>query len=603
VQPDEQRRRRDGADLGPIDVPADLLAALLDDSPAAMAVWDRQGRFLRVNGAFAELTGLSPQQHLGRTCDEVLGAAAPGVLRVLDQVFSSGLARKGIELTAPGDPDLAPHLLASFAPVRDTHGEPVAVGCVMQDVTDQHVQRQLLSYQASHDQLTGLPNRNLFMDRLQVALSKLGRSGDAVAVLFFDLDHFKDVNDSLGHKWGDRLLRTVGIRLEGVLRPGDTVARLGGDEFAMLCEGLEGTEDALRIGERMVTATVEPLSDGDDTVRITASVGIAMARGADVDPSTLVRDADVAMYQAKELGRNRVALFDREMRRRAVARVDIERELRAAIVAHQLVLHYQPMVDVIAGRILGIEALVRWAHPDRGLLEPGQFIPLAEQTGLIIDLGAWVLDEACRQLAEWQRAGVRPPGRLAVNLSARELAHNDLPELVAETLARYGVSGDALSLEVTETAVMSGGVPSHVIDGLKELGTQLSVDDFGTGYSSLSYLHRLPVDTLKIDRSFVVGLGHDAAARVVSSAILQLSQVLEVVVVAEGVEDIEQMQELITLGCNTMQGFLFSRPLPPGEMTAMLRNPQRVAAQLAADIAAIPRQRPSAAQPALGKEL
>jgi EAL domain-containing protein (putative c-di-GMP-specific phosphodiesterase class I) len=305
----------------------------------------------------------------------------------------------------------------------------------------------------------------------------------------------------------------------------------------------------------------------------------------------LIRDADVAMYQAKELGRNRVALFDGDMRLRAFERVDVERELRTAIDSGELVLHYQPIVDVAAGSLLGLEALVRWQHPRRGLLEPNEFIPLAEQCGLIFDLGAWVLNEACRQLAEWEREGIRPSGRMAINISARQLANAELPGLVADTLARHGLSGEALSLEVTESAVMTSGVPGVVIERLKELGAQLSVDDFGTGYSSLSYLHRLPVDTLKIDRSFVESLGRDEAARVITSAILQLSRALEVDVVAEGVEDLAQIHELIALGCNTMQGFYFSVPLTSTEMGVMLREPER----LSASIAAIPRQRAATA--------
>jgi EAL domain-containing protein (putative c-di-GMP-specific phosphodiesterase class I) len=348
----------------------------------------------------------------------------------------------------------------------------------------------------------------------------------------------------------------------------------------------------------MVAATAEPVSDEAHTVEVTASVGIALARGSAVDPGALIRDADVAMYQAKDLGRNRVALFDGEMRRQAVERVDVERELRFGIHAGQLVLHYQPIVDVAARSMVGLEALVRWQHPRRGLLEPNEFIPLAEQCGLILDLGSWVLDEASRQLAQWEQEGVRPAGRVAVNISARQLANVDLPGLVSETLARHGLSGEALSLEVTESAVMTSGVPGVVIDRLKELGAQLSVDDFGTGYSSLSYLHRLPVDTLKIDRSFVESLGRDEAARVITSAILQLSRALGVDVVAEGVEDLAQIHELIALGCHSMQGFYFSVPLTSAEMGVMLREPER----LRASIAGIPRQRvANAEEPAVAE--
>ena len=415
-------------------------------------------------------------------------------------------------------------------------------------------------HQATHDPLTGLPNRSLVLDRLDQALFRAERSGARVTVLFADLDRFKVVNDSFGHSVGDRVLLTVSERLLAAVRPLDTVGRLAGDEFVVVCEGLSDDEAAL-VAARVAAAVSEPIVlEGRETV-ITASIGIAHA-----EPGTraehILRDSDVAMYRAKERGRSRIELFDADMRRRMLARLETERSLGRAIAEGGLRLDYQPIVSLGDHTVSATEALVRWEHPERGVVHPAEFVSLAEESGLILPLGRWVLGEACRQLAAWRAAG-RSALRVAVNLSARQFADPDLTAVVAEALARAGLPADALWLEITESVLMEEVEDSaETLRALKRLGVHLSVDDFGTGYSSLSYLKRFPVDLLKIDRSFVDGLGTDPDDGAIVLAIVSLARALRLGVVAEGVEHPWQLEALRSLGCDAVQGYLVGRPGP-----------------------------------------
>ncbi|HKN92581.1 MAG TPA: EAL domain-containing protein, partial [Acidimicrobiia bacterium] len=397
-------------------------------------------------------------------------------------------------------------------------------------------------HQATHDPLTGLPNRSLVLDRLDQALFRSERTGGRVTVLFADLDRFKVVNDSFGHSVGDGVLLRISERLRAAVRPHDTVGRLAGDEFVVVCEDLADRE-ALDVAERIAAAVSEPILLGGRESVITASIGIAHA-----DPGTraedMLRDSDVAMYGAKERGRSRIELFDAEMRRRMIDRLEMERALRAAIAAGDLHLDYQPIVSFDDWRVTAVEALVRWEHPERGAVAPAEFVPLAEESGLILPLGRWVLGEACRQLAVWRAAG-RPELRVTVNLSARQFADPDLIAAVAEALARAGLPPDALWLEITESVLMEEvKATADTLLALKRLGVHLAVDDFGTGYSSLSYLKRFPVDLLKIDRSFIAGLGTDPEDGAIVLAIVSLAQALRLGVVAEGVEYFHQLEAL-----------------------------------------------------------
>jgi diguanylate cyclase (GGDEF)-like protein len=432
-----------------------------------------------------------------------------------------------------------------------------------------------LAHQALHDALTGLPNRGLFLDRLAQALTRLGRHSGALAVLFCDLDRFKVVNDSLGHGAGDMLLVDVARRLEDVLRAGDTAARFGGDEFVILCEDIVGAHQAIAIADRVSNALQAPFVLGDDEAFVRTSIGIAMATEADASAEALLRDADAAMYRAKEKGGGVYEVFDDDMRLRAVKRLETENALYRALERNEFVLHYQPQVAMATGVVAGMEALVRWEHPDRGLVTPGEFIGSAEETGLIIEIGEWALREACRQHARWSAfPRDEAPLRMSVNLSARQCAHPDLVGIVSTALADTGVDPATICLEITETAVMADMEASvGVLDQLRALGVSLAIDDFGTGWSSLRALQRFPVDEVKIDKSFVDGVARDPQEAAIVAAVVSLSHALGLRTVAEGVESVAQVDRLRTLGCDVAQGFFFWRPAAPEDLTQLVSEP------------------------------
>ena len=458
--------------------------------------------------------------------------------------------------------------------LTNLYDEPAVAGivCNMRDITERKAAEQQLLWQAFHDPLTGLPNRALFLDRLTGALARSERRGSAVAVLFLDIDRFKVINESLGHDAGDGLLRSLARRLAGALRPDDTVARFGGDEFTVLCEGVDVDRDPMTIAERLSTALSAPFAVGDREVFLSTSIGIAVATGTTAFPETMLRDADAAMYRAKERGRNRFELFDEAMRDRAVERMDTEHALHRAVELAQLRLHYQPIIDLGTGSIVGVEALVRWEHPGLGLLQPDQFIPLAEETGLIVAVGEWVLREACWQVRQWDQALRLPPAfTVNVNLSAGQLSRPRLPKTVQAAIERAHIDPARLTLEITESTLMCEPEAAiATLRDLKSIGVSLCVDDFGTGYSSLSYLKRLPIDALKVDQSFVGGLAVDVEDRAITEAVVTLAHTLGLGAVAEGVEDDRQLSQLRRLGCDGAQGFLFSKPVNATEAEELL---------------------------------
>ncbi|HEX6382717.1 MAG TPA: EAL domain-containing protein [Acidimicrobiia bacterium] len=456
------------------------------------------------------------------------------------------------------------------APVLSSQRSGGFVGSV-EDVTERRLLEQALSHDATHDRLTGLPNRSLLWEALR---DQLARPEPAVAVLFVDLDDFKFVNDSFGHETGDELLLAVADRLTDAVRPHDLVTPVGGDEFVVVCADVRDPAQAERIARRLVDALTPSFTIAGREVSVSASMGLVLSTEAGLDPETVLRDADTALYQAKATGKARWALFDERVRQGVTTRLAMANALRRAIEGDQLTVHYQPIVDQITGRAVGVEALSRWHDPEFGNVSPAVFVALAEEMGIIERLGEWVLQSACRQFALWQsELGERAPSYLSVNLSARQLAGSNMVETVMHTLETTGLAPRRLCLELTESVFMDEieGAVGQLRD-LCSLGVRLAMDDFGTGYSSLSSLRRFPGEFLKIDRSFVAGLRTDPTAPAIVAAVVSLSEALGLSPVAEGVEGTDEAELLQSLGCRFAQGYLYARPMPEGETTAWLRG-------------------------------
>jgi len=424
---------------------------------------------------------------------------------------------------------------------------------------------------AHYDALTGLPNRLLFFDRLQQALSQAARHGTLLGVMLLDLDRFKAINDSFGHTAGDALLQAVGRRIGECIRDGDTVARLGGDEFTLLLQDIRQTQHAALVAQKIIEALQQPFLLNGYEVTVNTSIGIALYPLCR-DAETLLKHADTAMYKAKEEGGNGYRFYTDAMSSADTRRLSLEAQLRKAIERDELVLHYQPQVDLVSGRLLGAEALLRWQHPEHGLIPPGEFIPLAEETGLIVPIGEWVLRAACAQNRAWQNAGLAPL-RVAVNVSGRQFRHLDLLETIYKTLEDTGLDSRYLEIELTEGVLMQDTVVAlQTLHALSAMGVLISIDDFGTGYSSLSYLKRFPIDMLKIDRSFVQDIATDPDDTAIVQAIIAMSHGLGIKTIAEGVETREQLDFLRRHQCDAMQGYCLSRPLPAEAFAHFLRE-------------------------------
>jgi len=543
----------------------------LAETVAAAAFIFQGSRMCYVNSAAEAQTGYSREELLKMDFWEVIHPT----YRTL--VKKRGLARQRGEqvpaqyevklLTKNGEERWVDFMAATI----EFEGKPAVLGTAF-DITERKAAEETIKHLAYHDGLTGLPNRTLFEDRLTVTLAQARRKRRIAAVMFLDLDRFKVVNDTVGHAMGDSLLQSVAERLKGLVREGDTVARVGGDEFTVLLPEVGQVEDAVEVADRILETLRQPWRLNGHEFHITTSIGIAMCPGDGEDAESLLRNADTAMYRAKDRGRDNYKLYAPAMNSKIAERLALENSLRHALERGEFVVHYQPQVNIETGRIVGVEALVRWQHPERGLVSPAEFIPVAEETGLIVPLGAWVLRTACAQNRAWQDAGL-PPMRMAVNLSARQFQRHDLLETVAAALAGTGLSPQYLQLEITEGVAMQDmDLTLAILRELREAGVQISIDDFGTGHSSLSYLKRFPIDVVKIDQSFVQDLTVDPNDAAIASTIIVMAHALNLKVIAEGVETAEQLAFLRERDCDEMQGFLFSRPAPAPELDQMLRR-------------------------------
>jgi len=525
-----------------------------------------------VNRAFEQVTGYHREDVIGRNCRLLQGTdRTQPELDKIRRAIAEQRDGRALLRNYRKDGSLFWNMLY-ITPVRDPRSNQVShfVG-VQHDITELKRYQDDLEHQANHDALTGLANRNLLKDRLEQSIALAHRYERPFSVTFIDLDNFKLINDSLGHDIGDQVLRIAGERLSACIREGDTVARLGGDEFILLVAEHRQNDSSLRVAQRVVSAISEPFVIGQREFKVTCSLGIASFPHDGTDAETLLRNADTAMYRAKDLGRNTFQLYSAEMNANLDERLMLETDLWNALKRNEFVLHYQPKVALETGRIVGMEALLRWRHPAKGMIPPGRFIPIAEESSLIVEIGNWVIREACAQNRAWQNAGLRRVP-VAVNISGRQIHHKDLVTTVGRTLASTGLSPRYLEIELTESAVMSNtDAAINTLTRLREMEVQISLDDFGTGYSSLSYLKRLPVTGLKIDQSFIRDLATEPDDAAIVRAIIVVAQELLLTVTAEGVETVEHVEFLKLHGCGEAQGFYFARPVPANEMHAFLR--------------------------------
>src|SRR3984893_17480709 len=535
------------------------------DHAAGMGLVAPDGRWIQVNKSLCDMLGFSEAELLLGTFQRITHPEDLSLfLEQLNKLREGAISSLQLEQRFFHKSGQIRWVLLSVATIKDTQSHAANLIFQMQDIGDRKQAEKKLVHDAFHDALTGLPNRMFFMDQLKQSVQRVKRQQQPpFAVLFLDVDRFKIINDSLGHMVGDQLLIAIANKLRANVRPGDTVARLGGDEFTILLDSLKSPDDAIDMARRLLSNLSEHFKLPDREVLITASIGIALSTNGYEHAEEVLRDADTAMYQAKSLGRARYEVFDQGMHAKAPDLVEIETDLWRALERDELTLDYQPIVSLRTGGVAGVEALLRWMHPSRGMVSPLEFISVAEETGLIIPIGQWVLNQACRQTREWQKRYPQKPSlQISVNLSPKQFMQRDLIDQISLALDSGGLSPGSLKVEITEGMVMQNVESTmQMLGQLQALGIAISLDDFGTGYSSLSYLHRFPISTLKIDQSFVSSMSNNQESLEIVRTILGLARNLKMEVIAEGVETLEQAVELRAMNCDYGQGFYFSKAL------------------------------------------
>jgi diguanylate cyclase (GGDEF)-like protein/PAS domain S-box-containing protein len=549
-----------------------LAANVIASSNEAIIITDTQANIVEVNDAFCDVTGYSRGEVIGQN-PRIMRSGRHDHAFWQDMWHALGTTGqwKGEVWDRRKNGEVFPKLL-SIGTVPDDRGGVANYVGIFSDISKMKQTEERLQYLAHHDPLTGLANRVLFRERLDQAIKVAERTGDRVAVLFLDLDGFKTINDTLGHPSGDEMLASVAQRLIGAVRQKDTVARMGGDEFTLVLSEFSGVRSIDFLSRKIIGRLAEPYSVANRTVFITATIGIALYPDDGRNADSLLQNADTAMYHAKAQGKNRFAYFSSELNREARERLELETALREAIQRDEFTLYYQPQVDLVARKVVGCEALIRWNHPEKGLVSPTRFIALAEETGLIKPLGEWVMRQACEQARTWRDQGL-PPLRVAVNMSGSQVTGIEIIQEVYEVLSETHMDAAQLDIEITESTLMKDRDASiEILRDLKRLGVGLSIDDFGTGYSSLSQLKRFPVDKLKIDQSFVRNLGSDPDDEAIVGAIIAIGHQMKLKVVAEGVETKHQLALVRAGGCDEVQGYYFSRPVPPDDFAQFVRS-------------------------------
>jgi len=552
-----------------------LHARIIEDSDQGVLITDGDERIVSINSAFTRITGYSPAESIGHTPDLLRSGVHDAEFRAKVRAAMQGHAPwRGEIIGKRKNGELFPQSV-TISVVRDVHGKVTHTFSLFSDISTHKDAEARMQRMANYDSLTGLPNRSLLNHLVGQALTVARRSNDHGAVMVFDVNRIGAISDTLGHDVASELICEIGRLLRLALRDADILARIDGNRFAIALPHIEKREHAAIVAQKLLATLAGPIAIGPHSLQVSANIGIAIYPEDSMETATLIRCADIALAKAAQNGADSLLYYREEMDQRAKEHLRLETELRRALVEHQLELHYQPKVSLRSGRIVGAEALIRWNHPERGMISPGVFIPLAEETGLIVEIGNWVLDEACRQVRAWKDAGLAMPP-IAVNLSARQFDRK-LPARILESLERHAVLPEQIMLEITESLLMRGA--DNIITIMNELvamGMALALDDFGTGYSSLAYLKKFPISTLKIDRAFVIGLPYEANDCAIARAIVTMAQQLRQEIVAEGVETVEQMAFLRDLGCDQLQGYLFSPAVSAAEFGRMQHEGQRL---------------------------